>query len=102
MFIGTWQLPTERVLNHGLQNRGLRRPTPNHVPPHSTCSVTPVLPLDPPRVKCAGCMAEHSSLEGELNPSIQRDMLMVGTQTSLMVYDVEEGALLTGLQLLGG
>ena len=24
-----------------------------------------------------------------LNPAIQRDVLMVGTQTSLMVYDVE-------------
>mmetsp|Transcript_89835 Transcript_89835/g.159798 ORF Transcript_89835/g.159798 Transcript_89835/m.159798 type:complete len:717 (-) Transcript_89835:84-2234(-) len=29
---------------------------------------------------------------GALNPAIQRDVLMVGTQTSLMVYDVEENA----------
>lgn len=29
---------------------------------------------------------------GMLNPSLQRDVLMVGTQTSLMVYDVEENA----------
>jgi len=33
-----------------------------------------------------------SVVTGELNPTIQRDMLMVGTQTSLMVYDVEENA----------
>ena len=29
---------------------------------------------------------------GMLNPSLQHDVLMVGTQTSLMVYDVEENA----------
>jgi len=29
---------------------------------------------------------------GALNPSLGRDVLMVGTQTSLMVYDVEENA----------
>eukprot|EP00928_Gymnodinium_smaydae_P046709 TRINITY_DN31132_c0_g1_i1.p1 TRINITY_DN31132_c0_g1~~TRINITY_DN31132_c0_g1_i1.p1 ORF type:complete len:723 (-),score=166.02 TRINITY_DN31132_c0_g1_i1:61-2229(-) len=29
---------------------------------------------------------------GVLNPSLNRDVLMVGTQTSLMVYDVEENA----------
>merc|ERR1719361_2756649 len=29
---------------------------------------------------------------GMLNPSLGHDVLMVGTQTSLMVYDVEENA----------
>jgi len=33
-----------------------------------------------------------SVVTGMLNPSLQRDVLMVGTQTSLMVYDVEENA----------
>lgn len=32
-----------------------------------------------------------SVVSGVLNPALQRDVLMVGTQTSLMVYDVEEG-----------
>merc|ERR1719433_1439585 len=29
---------------------------------------------------------------GVLNPNLSREVLMVGTQTSLMVYDVEENA----------
>ncbi|CAK9094747.1 Bardet-Biedl syndrome 2 protein homolog, partial [Durusdinium trenchii] len=33
-----------------------------------------------------------SVVTGMLNPALQRDVLMVGTQTSLMVYDVEENA----------
>ncbi|CAK0847779.1 unnamed protein product, partial [Prorocentrum cordatum] len=33
-----------------------------------------------------------SVLAGPLNPGLGRDVLMVGTQTSLMVYDVEQNA----------
>jgi len=33
-----------------------------------------------------------SVVAGQLNPALNRDVLMVGTQTSLMVYDVEENA----------